>query len=500
MPGDSQAAYLGNDPLEYLLSLESGDSVRIEVRQYGTDVAAIILSPTGEQLLRVDNLFNQYGPEWIEFTARRNGKHVLRIELSYPDAPRGIFEAAFVERADRAAAVLAEAQRLSLKLGALAWVNERGMVLGPPETTGSPGWLEVAKRLARHRIVGIGEATHGSREFRLGANRMIQDLVSNHGFRCLILEMDPEGARALDRFVNGDAGSASGVVSSLRMWVWSTEELAVLMDWLRTFVATTHERVRIDGMDSFNVRAAALPVKDAVAGRGLPEVPTDFDDRAVLGGWLQAINSAVSDPGLAARHAEFRDARRWTRLALTGLDAQALDDAAAAGLRDLAMAETVSNLVEWEPECAKAVVWAHNYHVALKAYGAPVREPMGAHLRRQWGNQYAAWGSAFTEGSFLATDPTKGVVAPFSVKADPSESLDGMLGQTSAQVLAVDFSVLKDATPANEWFNAPQKTRSIGGGYLAPDPDAAFARPVPAETFDGLVWHRRTEATRPLEH
>jgi hypothetical protein len=28
MPGDSQAAYLGNEPLEYLLSLESGDSVQ----------------------------------------------------------------------------------------------------------------------------------------------------------------------------------------------------------------------------------------------------------------------------------------------------------------------------------------------------------------------------------------------------------------------------------------------------------------------------------------
>ena len=64
-----------------------------------------------------------------------------------------------------------------------------------------------------------------------------------------------------------------------------------------------------------------------------------------------------------------------------------------------------------------------------------------------------------------------------------------MLGQTSAQALALDFRDLQDATVAKDWFNAPQKTRSIGGGYLAADPKAAFAQPVLAETFDGLVWH-----------
>ena len=347
MPGTSQAAYLGSAPLEYMLTLESGDSVRIEVRQYGADAAAIVLSPTGEQLLRVDNLFNQYGPEWIEFTARENGKHILRIELSYPDAPRGIVEAAFVDRADRAAAALAEVKRLSQQRGALAWVNEQAVLLGPPESTGSAGWSEVAQRLSRHRIVGIGEATHGSREFRLSANRMIQELVSNHDFRCLVIETHPQGAKVLDGFVNGGTGNASAAVSDLRMWVWSTEELAALMDWLRNYASTTHKRIRIDGMDSYNVRAAARPARDVVAALATkpaeqsfmqanawldsPKRLPDFDARPVLSEWLEVINTAVGDRDLAAQHAGLRDARRWTRLALAGLEAQTLDDAASSG-------------------------------------------------------------------------------------------------------------------------------------------------------------------------
>jgi len=403
MPGDSQAAFLGGAPLEYLLLLESGDSVRIEARQYGADAAAIVLSPASEQLLRVDNLFNQYGPEWIEFTARENGKYILRIELSYPDAPRGIVEAAFVERADRVAAALAEAKRLSQQREALAWVNEQTVLLGPPVSAGSAGWSELAQRLSRHRIVGIGEATHGGREFRLSANRIIQELVSNHEFRCLVIETYPQGAKVLDGFVNGDTGIASAAVSGLRMWVWSTEEMAALMDWLRTYASTTHNRIRIDGMDSYNVRAAARPARDVVAALATkpaeqsfmqanawlnsPKPPADFDARPVLSEWLEVINTAVGDRDLAAQHAGLRDARRWIRLALAGLEAETLDDAASGGVRDLAMAEAVSNLVEWEPECSKAIALAHNIHVALKSYGAQVREPMGAHLRRQWGSQ-----------------------------------------------------------------------------------------------------------------
>ena len=96
----------------------------------------------------------------------------------------------------------------------------------------------------------------------------------------------------------------------------------------------------------------------------------------------------------------------------------------------------------------------------------------------------------------MGTDVMKDEVTPFDVKAAPSESLDGMLGRTSAQALALDFRVLQDATLAKDWFNAPQKSRSIGGGYIGADPMAAFARPVLAETFDGLVWHRKTEVSR----
>jgi hypothetical protein len=64
--------------------------------------------------------------------------------------------------------------------------------------------------------------------------------------------------------------------------------------------------------------------------------------------------------------------------------------------RDLSMADNVKWILDHSPG-AKMVLWAHNGHVSAGSIGA--YEPMGASLRKMFGDQMVVFGFVFNQGS-----------------------------------------------------------------------------------------------------
>ena len=93
--------------------------------------------------------------------------------------------------------------------------------------------------------------------------------------------------------------------------------------------------------------------------------------------------------------------------------------------RDASMAANVKWILDHSPG-AKIVLWAHNGHVNTKGYGT--YSPMGADLRRMYGDQMVVFGFAFNQGSFQAVaQGGGGGLKDHTVPPAPAGSLDATL-------------------------------------------------------------------------
>jgi erythromycin esterase len=78
----------------------------------------------------------------------------------------------------------------------------------------------VSDALANARVVGLGEATHGTREFFQLKHRLVRYLVMEHGYRLFGLEANFSETLALDRYVVHGEGSPRDALRGIYFWTW----------------------------------------------------------------------------------------------------------------------------------------------------------------------------------------------------------------------------------------------------------------------------------------
>jgi len=166
--------------------------------------------------------------------------------------------------------------------------------------------------------------------------------------------------------------------------------------------------------------------------------------------------------------------------------------------RDQSMADNIKWIMDHNPG-ARIVLWAHNGHVSTG--GQDSFDPMGAALRRMFGNQMVVFGFAFNQGSFQAIEmpfTSKSVLRNFNIDSSPEGSLDAMLASAGLQIAAIDLRTLpKEGTVAN-WFSEPRATKSIGAGYGEQFAATFLLKQVTPKIYDALLFVEKTTAARPL--
>jgi len=133
-----------------------------------------------------------------------------------------------------------------------------------PDSLWSP---EFARAMAGARVIGLGEATHGSHEDGAVKAAIIKGLVSSGAVQTVILEVNANGGRELDAFIQGDAGDPAERVRTASIFrVNKTHALADLIGWLRDWNRTAATPVRIYGIDCQATAPDALLALEALRG------------------------------------------------------------------------------------------------------------------------------------------------------------------------------------------------------------------------------------------
>lgn len=101
------------------------------------------------------------------------------------------------------------------------------------------------------RVVALGEATHGNKEFQKLKLDVFAHLVETSDVRGFALEGDFSGCAVANDYIVNDEGSAEDAVRSLGFQIYRTDEMLELIEWMHTYNqnAAEKDKVRFYGYD-----------------------------------------------------------------------------------------------------------------------------------------------------------------------------------------------------------------------------------------------------------
>ncbi len=409
----------------------------------------------------------------------------------------------------------------------VAWIREHAIAFRTVEPEHGFDDMQTMKKVVRDaRIVALGEATHGTREFFRFKHRMFEFLASEMGFTIFAMEANWPESLAINDYVVNNRGDPAQALAAMPPGVWNTEEVLELIRWMRRYNADSRHARKLQ-FAGFDMQAPALAAERTLdylrrvdpesvesATRLLaPFRRADFmnfypkrgaDYRRWVANGLDKLllrlienkplfvsRSSEADWSLTAHHARLVwQAERCRREPPTKSP------------RDRFMAENIRWLLDQGGKDARMMVWAHNGHICLDPETYPYR-PMGADLKAAYGPAYLALGFAFKQGSFRAK-PWSRIrevwsrgSEPFVVGPAPAESVDGILGEAGMPLFVLDLRLLPPGGPTRSWWDDSHLTRSFGAVYADRKEGGGFVRLIPRNQYDGWIFIETTTPSRP---
>jgi len=372
-------------------------------------------------------------------------------------------------------------------------------------------------------LVGMGEGTHGTREFFLLKHRVFEFLVREMGFTHFAIEATWPEANDINTYVLTGQGDPASLLSRLYFWMWNTQEVLDLIRWMRQWniSAPAGQRVQFLGFD-IQSPGAAMDTVASFVGRvdsaeatfvssryaclgpyrnhgSQPGQPTATyaalpeADRTACHQALAEVFALISADSITYRNAS-SDAAYANALHSARAVQQFEDMAAAAAspaqatlMRDRCMAENVQWLMQQAGPTARMMLWAHNGHV--------VNSPrtMGGALRSAYGLDYVNLGLVFGTGSFNAVGPLgtgySGLRAWYTSFV-PGGSIESYFAATGRPLLLFDARRIASDASAPTVLAGPLLMRSIGAVFAPASESGYFSYQVFPADFQLLIFVR----------
>ena len=392
------------------------------------------------------------------------------------------------------------------------------------------------------RVIGIGEATHGTHEFRRLMHAMVIHAAQEDRPLAVALEVPFNMFLAVDAWVGASWYAPDPQVRERTFaalfgtdWLATVAENRAMFAWIRAWNEHMPDdrKIRVYGVDvcmspgcGVEVVAWLADLDPALAGpaRALAEplqlLALERDPSPARAARARAGIAGLRD--LLASHRDALIARRGAAAHATALRllwladrrvelAVAHGDDPVSGERDQAMADTVAWISEQLDPDGRVLVLAHNGHVGRTRHRMPngriqAGTVMGEALARRLGDAYVVVHTALDAGSFLAHDTRSTVGArriktralrPFPVEPAPTGTLEATLRAPEPYALDLRSAAVGDHALARylrtwhwtRWHTYVWRT------IFNVNP-VAWVGVVPADDFDVWVYFPRTTPTR----
>lgn len=499
---------------EYEIGVEAGHSVEITVTQRGIDVVVEVWNERDSLLFSVDSPNGRDGPEIVELSPPRAARYRLLVRPFDAREPSGRYTLAVTAWRDAAATREILMARRRARDSAASWLRSRSVPLTRLDGTPPRGALVPLDSLAMGAtVIALGEATHASRE--LGDLRLLltRYLIERHDFRLVAIEASANRLGVLNAYIQG-TGDADSITNALETGWIGRRAQRELVTWLREWnqLHPGHP-VHLIGLDPQENELARRDLGKFVA-LAYPQAAERYaaverelaaaDSQAAVFGDSRVDGTARAFLRESVGHMEIdlpamlrlmdaelvRAGVQAAHLLLQFAEFNAVERDAWSRSRDWYMAVNLLAALDSIPG-AKAVVWAHNAHVATPIDRSPSNQPMGTWLRAALGCRYRALGVTFGQGAFVAQIPNdlEDDLAVNYLPEAPDETVEGVLREVRQSGTLASWSCETISAAAPEWLREPQRMHWVGALFRpGTDPSEAF-RPVRLlDDFDGTVF------------
>ena len=130
------------------------------------------------------------------------------------------------------------------------WVRANAIPLKTVEAgNGFEDMRPLGKTIGDARIVALGEATHGTREFFQLKHRMVEYLATELGFSVFAIEANMPEAYRVNDFIENGTGDPKKLLKGMYFWTWDTQEVLDMILWMRKFNQSGRGHIRFAGFD-----------------------------------------------------------------------------------------------------------------------------------------------------------------------------------------------------------------------------------------------------------
>ena len=378
------------------------------------------------------------------------------------------------------------------------------------------------------KIIGVGEATHGTKEFSQMKHRMFEFLVEKMGYRLFAIEDDFGICEEINKYVLYGDGNGENLIKLLNIQ-WQTKEVENIIGWIRDYNENPNhkEKIKFYGIDLLNQSYDVVNILSY-----LEKVDKNIFTKAtsLLSGIdiLKVENSSTpSNIKLYKNNVEqltklFSENRinfiektseneyTLALMNLTNLNQFVnymgfLDNPLKLfKLRDDYMAKNISSILDYEKNFGndKIMIWTHNTHVSKHFYNMI---SMGENLKNIFVDDYYAIGFEFYNGSFLSANfdsiykTTSNSFAKNDVESLPKKgSFADVLKNTDIPIGFIDFKTICNSNkPVKIWLNKPQLLHNVGYSYDKSE-FTLYKTEVPLQSYDRMIFIRDTSTSTPI--
>ena len=393
------------------------------------------------------------------------------------------------------------------------------------------------KKLKDVDVIGLGEATHGTKEFFELKTKMFKYLVEKQDVKLFGIEANFAACYDINKYVLTGEGNAKEALSKNGYWVWQSQEVLELIEWMKDYNKgkKSNQKIQFYGYDMQDGTSCVVWLDNYLSKNSpsfnmnlLPEKIEeyktelrDLDDRKLDEiqkrnlNKLKKLEEFVLSQKIDLWKKDSTD-YKFAKQTITVLRQKLnyfreQDFNTAYSYRDSSMAQNIKWIRESNKN-GKIMLWAHNGHIGKGSFSDDYKSGnwMGSHLNNLYRKKYYNIGFSFSEGGFVSQSPsstnlfylmysfTKSIfndepwpVSNNYVKPHSKSYLTNAFSLLKTPIFYIDFENISNNKNLKGFINKEYEHYEAGAVYI--NEKSALWSTNLYEYFDAIIYVNKTK-------
>ncbi|HBS85612.1 MAG: hypothetical protein A2W91_14385 [Bacteroidetes bacterium GWF2_38_335] len=397
-------------------------------------------------------------------------------------------------------------------------------------------WTQSTNNFDSIKVFGMGEATHGTREFFNIKAETFKYLVTNCNYKIFGIEASYGECNYINDYLNTGNGNIDTIIRYFSFWTWQTEEVKDLILWIKDYnlQKTESNKILFYGFDmqdmyypikyffeslksdsTVNVESLITITKPILTKSKYQIYQMFYDkDSSAFHDTLKRINVELeewmskNEPVLRQRYSIKRI--KQLQFCLTNYNQAITNDIKNYQFRDSCMAYNIVSIQNLEN--AKMFIWAHNGHINIDhspSFNKQLGTPMGGFLKKAFGQNYYSIGFTFNRGFFHAVVYVKNLKKDDNDYPITEKNWNYDLKECYVPVykkntftkelsrIEIENFFIDIRYSSNALFSKPFSSYSIGAVFINKKLNSQLI--YAKKQFDGLIYIDRSTSAIPIK-